>query len=130
MFSELIKNFFLETRLDGPASIVLASFGLIMIYVCRWHERDSFLDLRTILIDKETDRVSLHKFGQFIALTVSTGAFWYEMLHGRLSEWLFISYMLAWSGANIASKWLDNKRSNSESSEYDNRKIDRPIDHS
>ena len=109
-FMNFIERFFGNTTLDAPGFVATVAFIIVLAIIAIWHEDSSSLDMRTLVIDKDTNRVSLHKFGQFIALVVSTIAFFYEMAHGRLSEWLFISYMIAWSGANIAAKWLDAKR--------------------
>jgi hypothetical protein len=53
--------------------------------------------------------VSLQKFGQVTALLVSTCAIMHELFNGRLSEWLFAGYMVAWAGSNAVSKWIDSR---------------------
>lgn len=93
-----------------PAATITVVFGfVILIMLLKWHSDDTPFDIRHILIDRETERVSLHKFGQFVALSVSTMLIWHETLKGRLSEWLFISYMASWAGAFVATRWLDHK---------------------
>ena len=107
---EKILQFFSTTQWDFPA-VVAGFFGLWMLLVLvRWHTEDSRFDLRHVLIDAKTDRVSLHKLGQFTALIVSTMVLWYEMLHARLTEWLFTGYMLTWAGALLARRWIDRSK--------------------
>lgn len=85
----------------------IALLVLVAALVCQlglWHrKRGDQFDLRDLVTDKGAQRVSLSKFGQLVALLVSTWALVHETLSGRLSEWLFGAYMLAWAGAQVAS---------------------------
>ena len=95
---------------DFPAIAIAVATIFILIVIVQWHVDDTQFDLRRVLIDRETGHVSLHKLGQFVALVVSTLALWYEMMHARLTEWLFAGYMLAWTGANLAARWIDSNK--------------------
>ena len=107
---DALKSLASDMRLDGPGIFIFAVFIFLAIVIVLWHrEKESNFDIRYIVIDSKTENVSLSKLGQFVALVVSTSALWYEMMHGRLTEWLFIGYMMAWAGANIASKLADAK---------------------
>ena len=87
------------------ASVVLCGF---LLY---WHfDKATKFDVRDLMVDKETDRLSLYKIGQFFALLVSTWVLIHETRNGRLSEWLFAFYMAAWSGANLVNKYLDKTK--------------------
>lgn len=75
-----------------------------------WHIReDTAFDLRTALM--VDDKFSLYKVGQLLALLTSTWIIIYQTRHGQLTDWLFTGYMLAWSGANLFSKYLDYTKS-------------------
>lgn len=100
-------NWFMEIKWDFPAVVVaLAGLWLTVVLVV-WHRENSKFDLRHVLVDCDTERVSLHRLGQFVALVVSTMVLWYEMMHGRLTEWLFAGYMFTWTGALLAKRWLE-----------------------
>ena len=98
-------------------SAVLFAMGLCVVGVqlYRWHREPNGFDLRDLLTDKGSNRLSLARFGQATALIVSTWALVNETVTGRLTEWLFTSYMLAWVGAQLgglafkASGKLDDK---------------------
>ncbi len=66
------------------------------------HSREGF-DLADLIIDKYSGRVSLGKFGQLIALMVSTWGFVHLTVSEKLTEFYFIGYMAAWAGAHVAS---------------------------
>lgn len=55
------------------------------------------------LLDKDTDKPSLGRIGQFTALVVSTWAMVELVLDDKLTEWFFTGYMLTWAGAQAAS---------------------------
>jgi hypothetical protein len=116
-FAGTLTNYFAQAKFDGPAILVFLVLVFMLGVIINWHTDGSKFDMRRVLIDKETNQVSLSKFGQFIALVVSTAAIWYEMMHARLTEWLFVGYMIAWSGANLASRWIDTN-SNRQPSGY------------
>jgi predicted metal-binding membrane protein len=103
LFETLVAGFFG----DIPGVIVATLAAFVTGVLFRWHADGTRFDLRHVLIDSATDRVSLHKFGQFVALVVSTAVLWYEMMHARLSEWLFTGYMLTWAGTALAKRWID-----------------------
>jgi hypothetical protein len=82
--------------------IVLASAWL-------WQRRtDNKFDLLDLISD-ETGKLSLSKTGQLVALLVSTWGFVALTRAGNLTEWYFMAYMLAWSGANIARQVIEAK---------------------
>lgn len=90
-------------------TLVLAIFSLLFALVLGlWHiQKDTTFDLRTALM--VDDKFSLNKVGQLIALLTSTWIIVYQTRHGQLTEWIFSGYMIAWSGANLLSKYLDTK---------------------
>ena len=94
-----------------PDSLVFAvGFSLFLMLLVYWHiDKATRFDIRDLLVDKKTGRLSLYKIGQFFALIVSTWVIVRETNSDRLTEWLFIAYMAAWSGANLANKYLDRK---------------------
>lgn len=91
-------------------SAFLLISGLICVGVLvRWHTRKDEFDLRLLLLDADM-RLSLYKLGQLVALLVSTWVLIHETRVGKLNEWLFGSYMIAWTGVNIAAKLADKKQ--------------------
>jgi len=86
------------------ALCVLLLLGFIVLYVVQ-ARRDQF-DLRWLITDEQTKQPSLHKFGQLVALAISSWGFVYQALNGHLTEWYFTAYMLAWAAAEAANKYL------------------------
>jgi hypothetical protein len=88
-------------------NLVLISGAIFLILLLvLWHKDKSVdFDMKTALMYE--GRFSLSKFGQFIALMTSTWIIIHQTKLGQLSEWLFTGYMLAWSGANLLSRYID-----------------------
>ena len=84
----------------------MAVLALLVLLI--WQRSDDDFDLRWMLVDTETKKVSLFKVGQMCALAVSTWAFVILVQRDRLTEWYFAGYMLTWAGANLANKWITN----------------------
>jgi hypothetical protein len=90
--------------------LMLATF-CILIVLWGWHVNDGTpFNLTEMLTDSKTKRVSLMKCGQGLALLVSTWVLVHETRAGRMNEWLFFGYMAAWSGANLANKFIEKGR--------------------
>ena len=104
-------------------------FSIIAILFIVWQLSDKRFDLREVLIDGGSGRVSLYKLGQVTALLVSTWILIFETKTGRLNEWLFTMYMFAWAGANSLNKYIEHKgktpagRDGSEPTENQNGRI-------
>lgn len=99
-------------KLIDPMAAVLACAVLAGVLLA-WRatrNQGSRFNFEDILLDSRTGRTSLSKVGQFIALSVSSWGFVFLTLAGKLSEWYFTTYMLAWAGANVASKWINNQQ--------------------
>lgn len=94
---------------DTYALLAVAVGFLILLYLWQ-REKDSF-DIRHLIVDSSSERVSLFKLGQLVALVVSTWALVHETRRGFLTEWLFAVYMLSWTGANIANKVTEKYKS-------------------
>lgn len=88
--------------------IMVLAFAAVLVV---WQRSSDDFDLRTLIVDSSTGRVSLFKIGQFVALIVSTWALVHETRRGFLTEWMFGLYMIAWSGANIANKVTEKYKS-------------------
>lgn len=76
---------------------------IILLYRAQKYKTD--FDLRDLIIDKDNGRVSLSRFGQFIALMVSTWGFITLTLNNGLTEWYYTSYMAVWAIAEGFRKW-------------------------
>ena len=101
--------------LDKPLDIATAILLIIMIVITymvyKWHTGKNSLDARSLFLD-DTEKMSLGKTGQFIAMVISTWVIIYQTRAGLLTEWLFAGYMLAWAGAGVAGKMIDKKAIN------------------
>jgi hypothetical protein len=98
-------NFFL----DFDTITLIAGLLIFISILFFWHvSKDTPFDMQNVLV--ENGVFSLSKLGQLIALGISSWVMVYQTRHGQMSEWLFTGYMLAWAGANFASKWLDRKK--------------------
>jgi len=87
------------------ATLLLGCLGLLLAILYAQRQPDAF-DLRHLIVDSKTGRVSLFKTGQLVALMTSTWILIHETRANNLTEWLFTAYMLAWTGANVAQKFL------------------------
>lgn len=61
------------------------------------------------LIKGEDGRASLSKFAQLGAFMVSTWGFVWNVVHDKMTEWYYFSYMVAWCGVALGTKYLANK---------------------
>lgn len=110
------------SRVDWTATLFLAlGIGLVILMV-KWHVDGSKFDFRDALLDPDTDRISFSRLGHFISLIVSTFIICYETAIGRLTEWLFTGYMVAWAATFVAAKAID--RSTPYRHPYDYRQPD------
>lgn len=66
------------------------------------------------LIEHDQGRGSLGKICQLTALVVSTFGFIWLTVTEAMTEFYFMGYMIAWSGANVANKLVDYKRPSRE----------------
>lgn len=89
--------------------ILITGVLLVLITLVVWHKDESRFDLKEIIVDTETNTVSLYKLGQVLALLISTWVLINETRAGRLNEFLFTMYMVSWAGANSLNKYIDNK---------------------
>lgn len=88
--------------------IIFYVVGIALIAVLvKWHTDDGPFDFRNALLDTKTKQVSFAKLGNFICLVISTVIVCYETVNGRLSDWLFGAYMIAWTSNYVASKAVD-----------------------
>jgi hypothetical protein len=66
------------------------------------------------LLDKDSVEPSLGRQGQYVALIVSTWGFMWLIIHDKMTEFFFTSYMLAWAGAQFGSIFLKIKGKHDE----------------
>lgn len=93
-------------------------FGVVMLLlvvlagIMAWratHSIKSKFSLTEAFLD-HNGKTSFARIGQFSALAVSTWAFVFLTVDGKLTDWFFTSYMLAWVGNGIGHKWLDKPK--------------------
>jgi hypothetical protein len=105
-------------RIAQNPDLIILSLAVIssILLVSWWHyKRDVRFDIKDIIVDTSTGKVSLYKIGQVVALIISTWIIIHETKNNRLSEWLFLSYMAIWSGTNLAKAIIEkNNPKNNE----------------
>ena len=107
----MLASLFASLNTSIEYVMLMVSALVLVVLVFSWHrDAKSVIDLTDLIVDSDTGKTSLYKIGQILALLVSTWVMIHETSAGRLSEWLYLSYMIAWSGANIAKKYLDLKK--------------------
>lgn len=90
--------------------LLLGSLAFILL-LYKWHSDEHVeFDIRHAFVDDKTGKTSLSKFGQFVALAISSWLIINETRQARLTEWLFIGYMVTWAGANSLNKYLKDKQ--------------------
>ena len=90
---------------------------LVAVLLFYWHVSPrSRVDLQYLFVDTETQQFSIFKFGQVLALFVSTWVLIRETNHDRLTEWLYAGYMFAWTGVNMANRYLTKDKPNAQPS--------------
>ena len=80
------------------------------------------------LIEHTDGRGSLGKIGQLTALVVSSVCFIWMVWSDTMTEFYFVGYMLAWSGANVANKLAD-RNPRRDRGRYQYRDTDRDGDY-
>ena len=94
---------------------MVSSFIIVLMALRATRLRANF-DL-TYIIRGESGNVSQSKTGMAIAMWVSTWVIIHVTLKDQLTEWLFISYMATWAGANLGNKALGRDQVISTSTE-------------
>lgn len=92
----------------GLVMILLVILAGIMAYRTS-HSTKSKFSLDEAFLDAH-GKTSVPRIGQFAALAVSTWGFAYLIIDGKMSEFYFSGYMLAWVGNGIGHKWLDKPK--------------------
>jgi hypothetical protein len=83
-----------------------ALVGLLLLWF--WQRSHPNFDLAD-LITGDNGRVSATKFAQTVALVVATWGFITLVQQGKLSEWYFGAYMMAFLGVRVAKDALAQK---------------------
>ena len=91
--------------------VLCATGGILLWRLNRGRNQFSLTDL---LLDHRTKKASLSKMMQMGCFVISTWGFVYLTLAYKLSEWYFTSYMLAWSGTQLADLWIKTKGQSKE----------------
>ena len=93
--------------LDVMTAFLLTVILILCVLLYRAQKKDDNFDLRDLIVDKASGRVSLSRFGQLTALLVSTWGFVTLTLHDKLTEWYYGSYMFTWAAAEGYRKWQE-----------------------
>jgi len=94
---------------DPLMTLFLVGLVIIGAVLVWWHIKDGEFDLRDLLLDTKTRRVSIEKVGMVTALITSTWGFVSQIQDGKMTEWYFAGYITLWGGFRGVSKWLDNR---------------------
>ncbi len=85
------------------ALLILSAVSVMLI--TSWQRNHPNFDLSDILTG-DNGRVSLSKLGQATALVVSTWGFISLVAQGKLTEFYFVGYMVAWSATRLTNQYL------------------------
>jgi hypothetical protein len=96
-----------DFTLDVMTVVLIAVNVLLLVLLYKAQTKNDNFDLRDLIMEKKTGKVSLSRFGQLIALLVSTWGFVTLTLHDKLTEWYYASYMMIWAAAEGFRKWGD-----------------------
>ena len=89
--------------------ILLLIVALLSLWILsRWQKSHPDFDLSDLLTG-DNGKVSLSKFGQVAALIVSTWGFVVLVQQGKMSEFYFVGYMVAWTGAKLIQSSIDKR---------------------
>jgi len=89
--------------------VLIAATFVVLVSAWLW-QRDNTNNFDLLDLISIDGKLSLAKTGQLVALLVSTWGFVALVRAEKLTEFYFTGYMLAWAGANLASKALDIKK--------------------
>lgn len=92
----------MELLLFGALTFII----LVLIYI---QTRKDSLDLRWLILDETSQRPSLNKIGQGLALIVSTWGFLVLVERNLLTEFYFTGYMTVWAGSTALSQYLASR---------------------
>ncbi len=92
----------MELVLFGALTFII----VVLIYI---QTRKDSLDLRWLILDDVTQRPSLNKIGQGLALIVSTWGFLVLVERNLLTEFYFTGYMAVWAGSTVLSQYVASK---------------------
>ena len=88
--------------------VLLVGALLAALLLRHWQHSHPDFDLSDLLTG-DNGKVSLSKFGQAAALAVSTWGFVVMVQQGKMTEYYFIGYMVAWTGAKLIQSGIDKK---------------------
>lgn len=105
-----VPDFLLDEAAHNIMVVVLILVGLCFAYMLiRLHRSGGDNNLKSVISDTD-GKPSIHKIGQLTALVLSTWLMIYLALHGQMSIEYFGSYMGVWAAAQVADKWLGDRR--------------------
>jgi predicted signal transduction protein with EAL and GGDEF domain len=113
--------------------LLLAIICSIGVLIYAQYRKDDF-DLRSLVVDPKTNRPSVHQLGQLTALVISSWGLVVLVLHDKLTEVYFTTYMAVWAGSNTLDRLLRTREGGDERVRDDDRsdrsdKGDRGGDH-
>lgn len=102
-----IQNLNIETI------ILIVAAGLLLVTLVAWHRDSTGFDAKQVITNAD-GTFSLSRLGQLVSMLTSTWVIIYQTRAGNLAEWLFTGYLLTWAGANAFSKYLESKKTDTE----------------
>jgi hypothetical protein len=83
---------------------IIASLIAYFFHVAQKGENP--FDFKEMFYDPDTKLTSLTRFGNFVALCISSWGFIYLVVHNQLTEFYFTGYMTVWASVNLISKGI------------------------
>lgn len=98
-------------NLDASVVALCIGFALVVLLVWRWQVDDSHFDLKQILVDSVTGKISIEKVAFMTALSVMTWGFVTLTLRDKMTEWYAMAYggmfVLGRAFSQATSVWRD-----------------------
>lgn len=98
-----------DYQIDLMVVFLFLVIALLVWALGKAQAEDDKFDMRDLIVDKKSGRISVSRFSQVVALCVSTWSFVYQTLNHSLTEWYFTAYMAVWVSAEAIRKWRDLK---------------------
>lgn len=95
------------------ALLLLAIMCAIGVLIYAQYRKDDF-DLRSLVVDPKTGKPSVHQLGQLTALVISSWGLIVLVLHDKLTEVYFTTYMAVWAGSNTLDRLLRTREGGDE----------------
>lgn len=86
------------SQFNGVSIALLVLLAIVSYLLFKAQTKKDDFDLRDMIVDESTRKVSSTKFGTLTSLVFTTWGFTYLLLHGTLTETYYLTYVSVWAG--------------------------------